>query len=128
MVTVPAAEETPELTPNCPEVAEKSTVTPATASLLAFRTVTVMVVDVEPSALIEALELLRLMEAADWAGDAGGTPPPGSQPIIPLKATSSPSASDVRSLRFSIPVPIQCAPADRLAFPSLLRALKEKPA
>ncbi|MFA6312564.1 MAG: hypothetical protein WCV99_08440 [Sterolibacterium sp.] len=92
MLTVPAPEETPELTPSCPDVAEKSTVAPATGSLVASTTVAVMVAELEPSALTDVTDEARIIEAADAAGEVVlvGVPPPLRQPARPSSSNAIP--------------------------------------
>ncbi|TRZ57885.1 MAG: hypothetical protein D4S02_13290 [Rhodocyclaceae bacterium] len=64
MVTRPVADETPELAPNVPEVALNFTVTPGTGKLFGSTTFAVIVDAFEPSGLIDALELLRMISNA----------------------------------------------------------------
>ncbi|MCX7176538.1 MAG: hypothetical protein NT159_21975 [Proteobacteria bacterium] len=111
MVTVPPAEEIPELTPNCPEVAVKSTVAPETGSLAASTTVAVIVVEVDPSALTDAADEARMMAAADVAGDVvlAGVPPPLRQPVNPR--ISNAAAGNRCNLLMYITIPIErCLP------------------
>ena len=116
MVTLPLEVETPELKPSCPELAVNFTVAPETARLLASTTVAVMVVELVPSALIEAADEARSTAAGGPAVGlvvppvVGGValpaaPPPPPQPDKPRISVNNDAARNACTFLVNMAIP-----------------------